>query len=333
MGSQWKGMGVSLLKIPLFSESIDACTEALKHYNFNVKEYLLNSDTPAYKNIDNTLVAITAIEIGLIDVLRSVGVRPTGIMGHSAGEIMCGYADECLTLEETIQVAYHMGKCISEGNLPTGAMALVGLTWKKALEICSGSEVAPACHNTYDSVTISGPKQAVFSMVERMKKEEIFATVVDTSNLAFHSKHMLLIYERLLRDISMVIPNPKPLTKRWISTSVNLNNSEQSVTDNKVTLCSGEYFANNLKNVVRFHDALKQIPDGAVTIEIAPNALLTPAILKRAIPNCQRLVIASSKEEDGVQTLCDCLDSLRSLGVDVKSTETISSLITVSPSS
>ncbi|XP_078491744.1 fatty acid synthase isoform X2 [Ciona intestinalis] len=325
-------MGISLLKIPVFSQSIDACTEALRHYNFNVKDFLLNIDSPMYTNIDNTLVAIIAIGIGLIDVLRSVGVRPSGIIGHSAGEIVCGYADECLTLEETIRVAYLMGKCFTESNLPTGAMAVVGLTWEKAVEFCSGSEVELACHNAYDLVAISGAKQAVLSMVERMKKEDLFTRVFDTGNLASHSKYMLLIYERVLRDISTVIPNPKPLTKRWISTSVKLNNNEQPTTENKEVLCSGEYYANNLRSVVRFYDALKQIPDGAVTIEISPNGILTRAVLKRALPNCELLVIATSDEDDGIQTLLDCLGSLRTLGVDVKNTESISSLITVPPS-
>ena len=30
-------------------------------------------------------------------------------MGHSAGEVCCGYADDALTLEQAIQVAYYRG--------------------------------------------------------------------------------------------------------------------------------------------------------------------------------------------------------------------------------
>ena len=37
------------------------------------------------------------------------GIEPAGMLGHSAGEIPCGYADGCLTREQTILIAYHRG--------------------------------------------------------------------------------------------------------------------------------------------------------------------------------------------------------------------------------
>lgn len=38
------------------------------------------------------------------------GIEPAGMLGHSAGEIPCGYADGCLTREQTILIAYHRGR-------------------------------------------------------------------------------------------------------------------------------------------------------------------------------------------------------------------------------
>ena len=50
------------------------------------------------------------VQIGLVDMLRKeYGVVPAGMLGHSAGEIPCGYADGCLTREQTILIAYHRG--------------------------------------------------------------------------------------------------------------------------------------------------------------------------------------------------------------------------------
>ena len=49
-------------------------------------------------------------QIGLVDMLRKeYGIVPAGMLGHSAGEIPCGYADGCLTREQTILIAYHRG--------------------------------------------------------------------------------------------------------------------------------------------------------------------------------------------------------------------------------
>ena len=53
-------------------------------------------------------------------------LRPDGIIGHSLGEVACGYADGCLSQEEAVLTAYWRGQCIKEANIPPGAMAAVG---------------------------------------------------------------------------------------------------------------------------------------------------------------------------------------------------------------
>ena len=61
-----------------------------------------------------------------MDTLRLMGITPDGIVGHSVGELGCGYADGSLTAEETVLAAYWRGRCIRESNLPPGGMAAVG---------------------------------------------------------------------------------------------------------------------------------------------------------------------------------------------------------------
>lgn len=55
-----------------------------------------------------------------------MGVRPDGIIGHSAGELGCAYADGCLTIQQTVLAAWARGKAVLEGNLIKGLMAAVG---------------------------------------------------------------------------------------------------------------------------------------------------------------------------------------------------------------
>ena len=53
------------------------------------------------------------LQIGLVDMLKEeYGIEPAGMLGHSAGEIPCGYADGCLTREQTILIAYHRGSSL-----------------------------------------------------------------------------------------------------------------------------------------------------------------------------------------------------------------------------
>ena len=62
----------------------------------------------------------------MVDVLRTLGIEPDGIVGHSLGEISCAYADGCLTAEEAVLNVYWRARCTSEANLPSGGMAAVG---------------------------------------------------------------------------------------------------------------------------------------------------------------------------------------------------------------
>ena len=48
------------------------------------------------------------------------------IIGHSVGEISCGYADGCLTAREAILVAYWRGRAVELADIKDGAMAAIG---------------------------------------------------------------------------------------------------------------------------------------------------------------------------------------------------------------
>lgn len=68
----------------------------------------------------------TSFQIAQIDMLQQMGLQPDGIVGHSVGELACGYADGSLSHAEAILAAYWRGRCIKEANLPPGGMAAVG---------------------------------------------------------------------------------------------------------------------------------------------------------------------------------------------------------------
>jgi fatty acid synthase len=91
-----------------------------------------------------------------------MGVVPDMIVGHSTGEMGCGYVDGALTRSQTMKLAYHRGNTIMQSKCNmNGLMAAVGLTWEEAKNRCPEGVVA-ACHNGQDSVTISGDTEKVF---------------------------------------------------------------------------------------------------------------------------------------------------------------------------
>jgi fatty acid synthase len=63
IGSQWPGMGKSLLRIPVFAAAIDKCQQALKPYGVDVIDIITSEDLRIFNNILNCFVGITACQV------------------------------------------------------------------------------------------------------------------------------------------------------------------------------------------------------------------------------------------------------------------------------
>ena len=73
----------------------------------------------------------------MFEVLKAIGIKADGIIGHSHGENSCAYADGCLSLEETMLVSWTRGAHSIEMNTIKGMMAAVGTLLKKLYFIIS----------------------------------------------------------------------------------------------------------------------------------------------------------------------------------------------------
>ncbi|CAD6995489.1 unnamed protein product [Ceratitis capitata] len=110
MGSQWTEMGTSLLQIPTFMKSIEKSHYVLQSKGLDLMNILTSSNPTTFDNILHSFVGIAAVQIALVDLLRSLNIEPDYIIGHSVGELGCGYADDCFTAEQMILAAYYRGK-------------------------------------------------------------------------------------------------------------------------------------------------------------------------------------------------------------------------------
>uniref|UniRef100_A0A6G1SJY0 Fatty acid synthase n=1 Tax=Aceria tosichella TaxID=561515 RepID=A0A6G1SJY0_9ACAR len=277
MGSQWPAMARGMMALPMFAESINKSCEILKPYDIDLMKLVCDEDPKILETTVAPFVAIAAVQIALVDVLRAMGIEPDGIVGHSVGELGCAYADGCFNHEQMLLSAYWRGKCVEEAKLPKGLMAAVGLKWDEAQRLCPEG-VVPACHNSEDSVTISGSYEATKKFVEQLSADNIFAREVKSSGISFHSYYMNPIGPHLLKKLREIIPEPKLRSSKWICSSL----PETRWGEDLAKYSAPEYFVNNLVSPVLFKEAFEKVPSNANLIEIAPHCLLQ-AILKRSM--------------------------------------------------
>lgn len=278
MGSQYPKMAQQLMKIQPFADSITKCHKALKHFGLDLVS-LLTIDESAFDNILHSFVAITAVQIALVDLLKLLEVPVDYYVGHSMGEICCAYTDGAITLEEAIISSYYRGKCSVDGKTVDGAMAAIGMGYNKIKDSLPPS-IQVACHNSLDSCTISGPKNDILKYVDELRSNNVFAKEVSSGNIAYHSKYVANVGPKLLQKLETVIPNKVERSSKWLSTS---NPIDQWHT-NLAKFSSASYFVNNFLSPVYFEETCNLLPENAIIIEIAPNRLLL-SILKKMFPN------------------------------------------------
>ncbi|XP_051173561.1 fatty acid synthase-like [Leptopilina boulardi] len=312
MGSQWVGMGKDLLHIPVFAEAISKCNKVLQPHGIDIVRIITEEDSKMFDNIVNSFVGIAAIQIGLVDILSAIGLKPDFLIGHSVGELGCAYADNCFTAEQMILSAYYRGLASVETDMPKGSMAAVGLGYEEIKKLCP-PDIDVACHNSENSSTISGPADSMKAFVAYLTEKNIFAKEVAVSNIAYHSRYIAPAGEKLRKYLQLVIPNPKARSKRWLSSSV----PRKEWNSVRARLSSAEYHTNNLLSPVLFAETAKNIPSNAIVIEIAPHGLLQ-AIVKKSLPeNVSKIPLTKKNHPDNVSFLFDALGKIYIAGCNI----------------
>lgn len=216
----------------------------------------------------------------------------------------CAYADGSFTPEQAVLAGFFRGYCCrqTKNELPKGMMAAVGLGKEKITDMLPEG-VYVGCQNSSSSVTITGPPDCTTFFVNELQSKGIFAKIVKTNELAFHSKYVSKAGKYLYNSVKDVIKNPKPRSQKWVSTSV----PPEQALEHWALHNSPEYHYNNFCNVVLFEQVFKQIPNNAIVIEIAPHGFLE-AILKKELPSTVSYVnLVSRNSKNNEQFLLSAL--------------------------
>lgn len=136
-----------------------------------------------------------AVQIGLIDVLRSWKIKPDFVVGHSSGEMAAAYASGSVTDEAAMAAATFRGTTSTSTDTKAeskrGTMAAIGLGREEMLPFMEPGVVI-ACENSQSSVTISGDADQVEKVVTKVKEEQngVLARLLHVEK-AFHSRKAL----------------------------------------------------------------------------------------------------------------------------------------------
>lgn len=147
----------------------------------------------------------TAVQLALVVLLRSWGVIPTVVLGHSSGEIAAAFAAGLVSFKAAIAIAYFRGiaaRDILEDPSVQGAMLAIGTSAGEAQKLLDAAEgyAIVAAVNSPDSVTLSGDVAAVEQSQEQAEKRGLFVRRLKVG-VAYHSHHMTRVADSYLAAI------------------------------------------------------------------------------------------------------------------------------------
>lgn len=211
--------------------------------------------------------------------------------------LACAYTNGGITPEEAIMLSYARGMGIikAKHSIIRGQMAAVKLS-KEAITEILPSGVYIACHNSSELVTISGPEEITNKFIEELQARGVYVKTIDSCGIAFHTNYIHEASLQVLEFLKILLKNPQVRSKKWISTSVKCDQEQMEWTRYN----SAEYHCNNLCSTVLFDDALKQIPENAIVIEIGPHALLQ-SILKSELGPTTTIIPLINKNVDDIE--------------------------------
>ncbi|KAB8261609.1 hypothetical protein BDV32DRAFT_137194 [Aspergillus pseudonomiae] len=276
-GTQWPEMCKGLVeRFASFLDDIrkmDCILKRLPHApTWSIEEELLRPrHTSRVNEPELSQPLVVAVQIAIVNLLASWGTRPTAVVGHSSGEIAAAYAAGAISVETAIIASYYRGQVV-KSNKRAGAMAVVGLSKEEVYPFLVDGVVV-ACENSPRSVNLSGDKDRLDAVLERIQREmpETYHSIVNVG-VAYHSHHMLCLGEIYENMISPYIVPQQSMTPMYSSVTEGIVPSP--------AFLDATYWRQNLESPVRYLGAVEALlerpgMDHVLFIEVGPHSVLS----------------------------------------------------------
>ncbi|WP_425518517.1 sulfolipid-1 biosynthesis phthioceranic/hydroxyphthioceranic acid synthase [Mycobacterium spongiae] len=270
-GSQWAAMGADLLATePVFAATVAAVEPLIAaESGFSVTEAMTASEVVT--GIDRVQPTLFTMQVALAATMKSYGVTPGAVIGHSLGEAAAAVVAGALSLEDGVRVICRRSKLMTR-IAGSGAMASVELPSQQVLSelMARGvSDAVVAVMASPQSTVIGGATQTVRDLVAVWEERDVMAREVAV-DVASHSPQV----DPILDELGEVLAEITPLTPEVPYFSAT------SFDPRDEPYCDGYYWVDNLRHTVRFAAAVQAaMEDGfRVFTELSPHPLLVHAV-------------------------------------------------------
>lgn len=308
MGPQWAGMGREIWQRPAFRSGWQQACAALARHGLDI-QYVMEQAADSIKMERNDVAQPCnfALQVGLTCELRSHGLQPDAVLGHSTGEMAAAWAAGALTLDDAACVVAVRTRL--QQSVAGGSMLAVGLSADELQPYLAGIQgVAEiAAFNAANSLTLAGDRDTLAALEERLNADGHFAKPVRVE-VAYHSSHMAPVEKDLQAQLAHLQPQMPTLPLY------------STVTGQRVRAVTHDaaYWWRNTRGAVHLAHAVQSVcADGQATfLQLGPHPVLAPALTETGGANARALALLQ-RDKPEIPGLLQALAALWQGGVEL----------------
>ena len=274
-GSQWAAMGAELLaNEPVFAATVAEAEPLIaRESGFSVTEALTAPETVT--GIDRVQPTIFTMQVALAATMKSYGVIPGAVIGHSMGESAAAVVAGTLSLEDGVKVICRRSKLMLTiaGSAAMASVELPALAVQSELTALGVDDVVVAVVSSPQSTVVAGSTESIRKLVAAWEQREVMAREVAV-DVASHSPQV----DPILAELTEVLADLSPQAPQVPYYSATLFDPRER------PACDAGYWADNLRHTVRFSAAVRAALDDGYRVfaELSPHPLLTHAVEQTA---------------------------------------------------
>lgn len=316
-GSQWEKMGRELiLSEPVFRRTLLRCDRLMRAYvDFSIfEEFQSGSQNAVGGRIDVLWPMLFAFQVALAELFRSLGLRPSMILGHSIGEVAAAQVAGALTLDSACRVICSLARLVHEEQDP-GGMALAELSWDDAERhlLPYRGRVWCAIAASPKATVLAGSSAALAEVLQTFRQQGVACRRVDKA-VAAHGSQMERVADRLasllgdVRSRKSQVPLISGLRGNFIAGDE----------------LGASYWACQVRQPVRFAHGVSRClaaAPAALFLELAPHPIVQQSIRECLLAqggSAGDRVVAALSRRDEAGSLRQALGTLAGQGVSFR---------------
>lgn len=278
--------------------------------NFNVLEFIFHPSKVALPDQFQHDHQITFfLQVCLAKFLLETEITPSGVLGHSMGEIAAAVVAEVMSLDTGIKLITKRGKLIQTTYGVGRTLAITATESQLSEYMKKYKTLNIAAINTSNNITVSGGIEEIQELYDDLMNEEIYANIL-TMPVAAHSTKMDALCQEY-EEYASGFKYSNPKLDYFSTTDGSL----------KIDNFNAAYWRSNLRKPVQFLRAIEAAIQHKyqIFLEVDPHPVLQPYLTQNIFEVTKSAFVISTlnKEVNDNLQWAECLGALYNSGITI----------------